>query len=124
MKDLLYNIEGQYRDKLQHCLEVIKEPITVKEFLDLGFNNSYIYLDGTYNLGNLGYKYYDYDYNTSQYLDTTSYSSDFSLNESQLNTLVIYSDMEHDSDGFIIVYVKLVNENDINKFIDENGLVI
>ncbi len=121
MKDLLYNIEGQYRDKLQHCLEAIEEPITVKEFLDLGFNNSYIYLDGTYNLG---YKYYDYDYNTSQYLDTTSYSSDFSLNESQLNTFVIYSDMEHDSDGFRVVYVKLVNENDINKFIDENGIVI
>ena len=113
MNKLFYEVENEYFTLRGDYLDY-ENIMTLKEFLDIGFYNSYIFFDKRYEVG---YKYNDY---LSGVLET-KYSSDFSLNEKQLNCKVQIEDWDYDNDNFTIVYLKLVNESDKKYFINEEG---
>lgn len=122
---LFYEIENEYLELRDNLINRFinryndsSDHITLKEFLDLGFNNCYIWLNTCKNdiailcRYNLGYKD----------LDNSYYSEDFSLNEKQLNCKIgNITDYDKDSDGYTIVYINLNNKEDIVKFIDKDG---
>ena len=109
---LFYEVENEYNTKRQNLLDLDNE-IYLKDFLDIGFNNSYIYIDN--KRYEVGYKYNEYLSNIYK----SNYSSDFSLNDKQLKCLVKITDYDYDYDNYTIVYVKLVNESDKEYFIKE-----
>lgn len=106
---LIYELEAELQERKDILYS--EDAMTIKDFLDLGFNNSYIYL---YNKKyNLGYKTY--------YIKSLYKSEDFSLNEKQLQCKIKIVDNGEDLDGFTIVYVRLVNEDDTKYFLNEIG---
>lgn len=114
---LFYEIESIYLDKKRMLLDFDSD-FTIKEFLDKGFNNSYIYLKYEDNgipvlkTFNLGYKDSENNY----------YSEDFSLNDRQLKCKVKIEEWDTDSDNFTIVYVSLKNKSDARYFINKKGV--
>lgn len=116
---LFYEIENEYFELRDHLIGKFinkyndkTSNITLKEFLDKGFNNSYITFKNYGKTFNLGYKDLENEY----------WSEDFSLNEEQLNCKIgNIVDYDHDGDGYTIVYINLNNEKDIKKFIDKDG---
>lgn len=104
---LFYEIENEYMTLKEDLIDYDRE-LTIKEFLDIGFNNSYIYFDKFGKSFNLGYKF------KNEYC-----SEDFSLNESQLNCKIKMIDYSEDLDRYTIIYVQLVNESDKKYFVKE-----
>ena len=98
-KDLLYELEYKVNElKQQYLSEVKYNELTIREVLDLGFNNTNIMLDfdnSTYKESyNLGYKWKIFD--TKENKDKFGYeTSDY---------------------GYTDLYVELVNEEDIKYF--------
>lgn len=116
-KELLYELELKVNELRETQLRKIKYyDISVKELLDLGFNNIFIKLDGKWF--NLGYKEFDKDFETG--VKTYNYySEDFELNEEQLNVKVHYYNGELNDYNYLDVSVVLVNEEDKKLFIKE-----
>lgn len=126
MNKLFYEVESDYLELKNKLLDKFncdygknEEHITIKEFLDIGFNNSFIYLGVKENnipiikQFNLGYKE---SYNGGYY------SEDFSLNEEQLKCKIgDIVNYDTDSMDYTIMFVSLENENDVKKFIDNEG---
>ena len=93
--------------------------ITIKDFLDRGFNNSYIYLKveedniPTLKRFNLGYK---------ESINGGYHSKDFSLNDKQLKCKIRMEEWDTDSDNFTIIYVSLKNQSDRKYFLNSKGM--
>ena len=111
--ELLYDLEYKVNEMRKTRLSEIKyEEMSVKDFLDLGFNNSYIIINSKWF--NLGYKWKickDYGYESSDFGE---------LNKEQLNVMIKYNDYEvndNDYNSYIEVSVALVNEEDSKYFI-------
>lgn len=117
--DLLYNLEYQVNEKRRAKLSQIKyETLTVKEFLDLGFNNSGINIGSEYY--NLGFKWFVEDNKTKQLVYGYE-SCDFGeLTKEQLDVKVEYVSSYLTDDNYLNVEVKLVNDDDSKYFIKES----
>ena len=117
--DLLYNLEYQVNEKRKTRLSQVKhDTLTIKEFLDLGFNNSGINMCGKYY--NLGFKWFVEDYKTKQ-LKYGYESSDFGeLTKEQLDVEIEYVSSYLTDDNYLNVDVKLVNDDDIKYFFGES----
>ena len=117
--DLLYNLEYQVNEKRKTRLSQVKhDTLTIKEFLDLGFNNSGINICGKYY--NLGFKWFVEDYKTKQLVYGYE-SSDFGeLNKEQLDVKIKYVSSYLTDDNYLNVEVKLVNDDDSKYFIKES----
>lgn len=109
MNKLLYELEQEFKDtRRDYVNKVIHEDLTIKELLDLGFNNSYLY---TKKLGTLalGFKYYNCE-------KELYCREDVELTEQVLNCKIVFEDLQHDSDCYSIIFVRLKNEEDIKYF--------
>lgn len=104
---LFYELENELMTLKEDLIDYDKE-LTIKEFLDIGFNNSYITFETFGKVFNLGYK-----------IENKYWSNDFSLNEKQLNCKIKMCDSDYDLEGYTIIYVQLVNESDRQLFIKE-----
>ena len=106
---LLWQKEEDFKESLERAKNIaMYNKITIKELLDLGFNNNYLELDD--ESIELGFVDYEGDYNTS-------------LNKEQLNVKVYmkedfgwYSDEDIDNDGYHIARVYLLNKDDEKLF--------
>lgn len=118
MNKLFYEVESDYLD-LKNKLIDYDTILTLKDFLDIGFNNSYIYLKVEDNgvpclrRFNIGYK---------ESINGKYYSEHFSLNEKQLNCKVRMVDSDIDSDNFTIISIALQNKSDLKYFINSKGV--
>lgn len=111
--NLLWKLEEDFKEtKRNYINKLMYEKTTVKELLDMGFNNNYI----CFNMDsyNLGFKDLNGDY----------YSDDFELNDEQLSCEVVLDETDEDSDCYTIIYVKLKNEKDKKYFIKNNEIEI
>lgn len=124
MNKLFFEVESDYLELKDRLIDY-DSILTLKEFLDIGFNNSYIYLkvedNGVaclrrFNIGyrncekcvKCGYKLYE--------------SKDFSLNEKQLSCKVRMVDSYTDSDNYTIISIALQNKSDLKYFINSKGV--
>ena len=95
---LLWELEHDFRTELHKRLNKVIEGCTIKDLLDMGFNNNH--LVGGYCLG---FKSDDGNY----------YESEYKYTDKFFNTKVKFDYWDFDSDNYTIIYVKLVNEEDI-----------
>ena len=104
-KKLLWELQKEYLDRLEDCYDYAKyNEITLKELLDLGFNNNYLLKEEDYTYRfKLGWVDFD-----------RQYSKKFT--EEQLNVKVQLKDYDFDGDGYVIAYIYLVNEEDYKLF--------
>ena len=109
--DLVYELEYEVSELRRKRLNVIKNrDITIKELLDLGFNNSYLRINEEWF--NLGYKWFDCKKENFGYE-----SGDFGeLNEQQLNCVVHFISSELDDDNCMCINVELKDKEDIKYF--------
>lgn len=106
---LLWQKEEDFKESLERAKNIaMYDEITIKELLDLGFNNNYLKLDN--ESIKIGYKTREGYYNTS-------------LNEEQLSVKIYmeedfgwYSDEDTDNDGYHIARVCLLNKDDEKLF--------
>lgn len=105
---LLYDLEYQVNEERKNRLSAIEyEDLSVKELLDLGFNDTFIKIDN--NWYELGYK--------STNIDDSYYSNDFGyLEEEQLKCMVKYFDNKINDNNYLEIDVVLVNEEDKKYF--------
>ena len=110
---LLYELEYKVNELRKSKLSEIQyNNLTIKELLDLGFDNTFIKLNNQWF--NLGYKDIDRHNNKIYYT-----SNDFDeLNEKQLNCMVEYINDELSDYNYLQVSVCLVNEEDTRYFIE------
>lgn len=111
MVDLVYELEYEVAELRRKRLNVIKNrDMTIKEFLDLGFNNSNIKINEEWF--NLGYKWFDSKKEHFGYE-----SGDFGeLNKQQLNCVIHFISNELDDNNCMCVNVELKNKEDIKYF--------
>ena len=91
----LYELQYDYVNASNNAYnQVVEQELTLKELVEIGYNM--IHLDYNQKIYRLGYDEEDFT-------------------EEELNILVkgLYTD--YDSDGYEIVFVELVNEEDIDK---------
>ena len=114
-KELLYELEYKVNElRRQYLSEVEYNELTIKEVLDLGFNNTNIIInEETYNLG---YKWKMIDLKTNE--EKIGYeTADFGvLTNKQLSCKVKYCYTELVDVGYTDLYVELVNEEDEKLF--------
>lgn len=117
--DLLYNLEYQLNEKRKATINNIRyNEMTIKEFLDLGFNNSDIKINGRWR--NLGYKWFTKNYKTDDYIYGYE-SGDFGeLTPEQLNVKVKFVRSETTDENYTNVDVRLVNDDDSKYFVKES----
>ena len=108
---LLYELEYQVQELRKARLSAIKyNNMTIKDFLDLGFDNSFILIKDQWF--NLGFKWHDKDYNNYGYE-----SDDFGeLTNEQLNCVIEYVDDEISDYDYQQVSVRLINKMDEKYF--------
>lgn len=102
-KKLLYQLEYEVAELRTQCLNYVKdeEDLTLKEVLDLGFNNTYIYTDETLNRKVGIYKDDENEYVANGYFITK--------NDELLNAKVKYVEDETYTDyygDYVEVYVE------------------
>jgi hypothetical protein len=111
---VLYELEYQVNELRKAKLQEIEyNDMTIKEFLDLGFDNSFILLNGEWF--NLGYKWFvgdNYGYESDDFGELT---------KEQLNCLVKYVDSELTDYNYQHVDVELVNSEDNKYFRSDNN---
>ena len=107
MKKLLWELESEFKEELQNRSDIAKyDDITLKEMLDLGFNNNYLVRKN------------DYSYRKQLgYVDSTRQYS-YNFTEEQLNVRIVLKEYDFDSDGYTIAKVYLANEEDYKLFDD------
>lgn len=99
---ILWKLQQDFKDYLETCVRRAKYgDITIKELLDLGFNNNYLKI-GNKTFG-LGWKNLDNEYSRV-------------LSQEQMNTKIVLSYCGEDGDGYICSVVKLKNEEDSELF--------
>lgn len=108
--ELLWKKESDFRESLELAKRVVMyNEITIKELLDLGFNNNYLILSNgdTFKLGFID--------ENGEYWET--------LTEEQLNTKIYmkedfgwYDDEDLDGDGYHIAKVYCLNKEDEKLF--------
>lgn len=111
---LLYELEYQLNELRKAKLSEIEyNNMSVKELLDLGFDNCFIKI--TDNWYNLGYKDIDRINNKIYYE-----SNDFGrLNDKQLSCIISYVNHEISDYNYLQVSVELVNKEDSKLFWEE-----
>lgn len=102
-KKLLYQLEYEVAELRTQCLNYVEdeEDLTLKEVLDLGFNNTYIYIDETLNRKVGIYKDDENEYVANGYFITK--------NDELLNAKVKYVEDETYTDyygDYVEVYVE------------------
>ena len=103
---LLWKLQQDFEDCLQSCVRKAKYgDITIKELLDLGFNNNYLKIENKRLW--LGWKNIDTE-------TFNQYEED--LTEEQMNTKIVLSYCGEDGNGYICSVVKLKNEEDSELF--------
>lgn len=115
---LLYELEYQVNELRKAQLSAIEyENMTIKELLDLGFDNCFIILinNGKKQWFNLGYKDID-RHNQKIYYESDDFGC---LNEKQLSCMVHYVNDEISDYNYLQVSVELVNEEDSKYFLEE-----
>lgn len=111
--ELLWKKEEEFKEMLENSLNCVKyDNLTIRELLDLGFNNNYLMLSNGKKWGKIELGYIDEEGN---------YSED--LTEEQLNVKVYmkedfgyYSDEDIDEDGYHIAKVYCINSDDEKLF--------
>lgn len=108
--ELLWKKEEEFKEMLENSLNCVKyDNLTIRELLDLGFNNNYLILENGEEF-NLGYKDHEGNYSeelTEKQLNVKVYmSEDFSY----------YIDEDIDEDGYHIAKVYCINSDDENLF--------
>lgn len=105
MNKLLYELEQEFKDtRRDYVNKVIHEDLTIRQLLDLGFNMNYLY---TKELGTLGIGFKSED---------NYWEEDIELTKDVLNCKIKFEDLQHDSDCYSIIFVRLKNEEDIKYF--------
>jgi hypothetical protein len=105
MNKLLYELEQEFKDtRRDYVNKVIHEDLTIRQLLDLGFNMNYL---STKELGTLGIGFKSED---------NYWEEDIKLTEEVLNCKIDFVDLQHDSDCYSIIFVRLKNEEDIKYF--------
>ena len=118
---LLYELEYEISELRRRNFNDIRyNEMTIKELLDLGFDNTFIIVGD--NCYNLGYKWKIQDSKIKE-INYGYESSDFGeLNEKQLSCIVEYCDYELSNNygfmDYMQITVKLVNEED-KKYFEE-----
>lgn len=106
---VLYELEYQVNELRKEKLHEIEyNDMTIKEFLDLGFDNSFIEIKGQWF--NLGYKWFigdNYGYESNDFGELTN---------EQLNCRIRYVDSTLGDYNYQQVSVELVYEKDAEKF--------
>ena len=105
--ELLYNLEYKVAELRKQYLNYIDtdEKLTLKEVLDLGFNNTYIYTDETSNIKVGIYKDNENEYVANGYFITN--------NDELLNAEVKYVENETYTDyygDYVEIYVEFVDK--------------
>lgn len=110
--NLLYELEYKANELRETRLNEIKySEMSIKDLLDLGFDNSFIEIKGQWY--NLGYKWYigdNFGYESSNFGE---------LNKEQLNCIVKYVDDEISDYNYQQVSVELVNEENSKYFLGD-----
>jgi hypothetical protein len=112
---LLWELEQNYLEKYNDSIYMVEnEDLTIRELLDLGFNNNYIKIgDNKYNLG------YALDSRSREVEGVDYKSEDFDLTDKQLDCEIAKGgSLDTDWDGFTIITVRLKNEEDKKYFLE------
>lgn len=101
----LYEIESKYRDLLDECISVAEDGCTLKEFLELGFNNATLLNP------------FEEDTDTKD-IENLYFESDlyYKLDENMLNSMVLLSSTYEDFDGYTCAYIELKDSKDWEYF--------
>lgn len=116
---LLYELEYKVNELRKAQLSAIEyENMSVRDLLDLGFDNCFIRLNNNGNKQwfNLGYKDIDRKDNNKVYYESNDFGE---LTEKQLNCMVKYVSEEISDYNYQQVYVELVNEKENIYFLGE-----
>lgn len=114
MAKLLYELESEYLEKYNDCIYMVEnEDLTVRELLDLGFNNNYVRIgDKKYNLG------YALTSRCQEVEGVEYKSEDFDLTDKQLDCEIAKGgSLDTDWDDFTTITVRLKNKEDEKYFI-------
>lgn len=108
IEDMLYDLEYKVNELRKSRLSTIEyENMSVKDLLDLGFNNTYILINDAWY--DLGYKWFA--------SDKFGYEGDFGeLNDKQKSCMVKFNSAEINDENYTIVYIELVNKDDEKYF--------
>lgn len=111
---LLYELEYEVNKARQRAIDTIKyDVMSVREFLDLGFDYSHIFVKG--KRLELGYKWYVVDSATG--IEHRGYeNNEHELDKNQLACIVRYVGSYVDDDGYTQVDVELVDNRDSKYF--------
>ena len=111
-KELLYDLEYKVNELRNQCLNYVRyaEVLTLKEVLDLGFNDTYIFNETLEQYVSLGYK--EIGENGAYYSSDLGY-----LTEEQLKCNVKYKYHELNDDNYIDITLELVNKENEELFI-------
>ena len=121
--ELLWKLEEDFKEELERRTNIVMyDGITIKELLDLGFNNNWLMFNDEDNIPNyeLGWKEENGDYsyeltqeqlNAKVYMITQDYFCDYDTDESGYFI---------DTDGYHISRVHLMNEEDKVLFMEES----
>ena len=109
---ILWKLEEDFKEALEQSKnKAMYDEITIKELLDLGFNNNYLIFDDCRKFC-LGFKYLDGNYSKK-------------LTDEQLNTKIVmdedfglYDDEDTDGDGYHIAKVHCLDEKDEKLFME------
>lgn len=104
---LLYELESQYQKQLDNSSYIIENGCTLKEFLDLGFNNATLFNPYEEDIDKK-------DINDLYKCTDGNYSID--LTEDMLKCRVLLSSTYEDGDGFTCCNIVLENEKDWKHF--------
>lgn len=111
-KELLYDLEYKVNELRKQYLSELEynESITLKEVLDLGFNNAYMFNETLEQYISLGYK--ELGENGAYYSSDLGY-----LTEEQLSCLMKYKYNEINDDNYTKITLELVNKENEELFI-------
>lgn len=106
--ELLWKLQYNFITEFEkRCNKIYDNDLTVRELLDLGFNNNYLILSNEkFKRFELGYKDEDGTYSNE-------------LTDEQMNTIVEYYRDSLDYDDYVIMLVKCKNIDDEKLFKEE-----
>ena len=104
-KIVLWKLQQDFKEELERRVNIATyDDITLKELLELGFNNNYLY------------KRNDWSYHKCLGWCNVDGTLHKNFTEEQLNVKVVLDDYDEDGEGYVISHIFLANEKDYELF--------
>lgn len=106
---ILYDLEYQVEQLRKQYINKVKyDEITIKELLELGFNNNYLRInDETYDLGYCNIR------------GEIDFYEDIKLTDDILNIKIVYDDYDLSDNSYCYIVVKCKNKEDEKKILNQ-----